>query len=156
MKVKVAVIGIGASGLFFLYALAKLLAKLGVRAKDVEVVVFDVGPDFGDRHQCPLTLKKTKMIVCPEEACSYCPPGQSGGNATDFKVIVEPSEVIGGRLYPLIGEAELRRHLAYVHRTIVEHAPCPLPIARPDPATLAWINRLATAAGMQYYPQVLL
>ena len=95
---KLALVGLGASGLFALKELA---------GANVEVHVFDVGPTYDKRYPCP--IDQGKLEVCPPKACSYCAPGQSAGSWNDFKVILSASPVIGGRLYDLIGEAELQK-----------------------------------------------
>jgi uncharacterized FAD-dependent dehydrogenase len=143
---RVALIGFGASGLFCLKGLA------GVPG--LEVHVYDVGPPYADRYACPISLGALKM--CPPKACNYCAPGQSAGSWNDLKVIIEASEVIGGRLWDLVGERELQRLLDEVRDTIIAHSPDEIPIVRPNADDLAWINAEAAAAGMVYYPQVLL
>ena len=95
---KLALIGLGASGLFALKELA---------GADIEVHVFDVGPTYDKRYACP--IDQGKLQVCPPKACSYCAPGQSAGSWNDFKVILSASPVIGGRLFDLIGEQELQK-----------------------------------------------
>jgi uncharacterized protein len=142
---KLALIGLGASGLFALKELA---------GADVEVHVFDVGPTYEKRYACP--IDQGKLDVCPPKACSYCAPGQSAGSWNDFKVILSASQVIGGRLYDLIGESELQKRLDMVRQTILAHAPCEIPVVKPDAEDLEWIKRKATLAGMTYHYQELL
>jgi uncharacterized FAD-dependent dehydrogenase len=109
---RLALIGLGASGLFALKELA---------GQDVEVHVFDVGPSYEKRYACP--IDQGKLEVCPPKACSYCAPGQSAGSWNDFKVILSASPVIGGRLYDLVGGTELQKRLDVVRQTILSHAP---------------------------------
>jgi hypothetical protein len=142
---KLALVGLGASGLFCLKELA---------GADVEVHVFDVGPTYSKRYACP--IDQGKLEVCPPKACSYCAPGQSAGSWNDFKVILSASPVIGGRLYDLIGEAELQKRLDIVRQTILTHAPVEIPVVRPDADDLEWIKKRATFAGMTYHYQELL
>lgn len=142
---KLALVGLGASGLFALRELA---------GAEVEVHVFDVGPVYEKRYPCP--IDQGKLEVCPPKACSYCAPGQSAGSWNDFKVILSASPVIGGRLYDLIGEAELQRRLDIVRSVILKHAPVEIPICKPDDEDLDWIKRKATLAGMVYHYQELL
>lgn len=142
---KLALVGLGASGLFALKELA---------GSGVEVHVFDVGPPYDRRYPCP--IDQGKLEVCPPKACSYCAPGQSAGSWNDFKVILSASPVIGGRLYDLIGEAELQKRLDKVRATILTHAPVEIPVVRPNEDDLAWIKRRATLAGMTYHYQELL
>ena len=104
---KLALVGLGASGLFALKELA---------GADVEVHVFDVGPVYEKRYACP--IDQGKLTVCPPKACSYCAPGQSAGSWNDFKVILSASPVIGGRLYDLIGQQELQKRLDTIRKTI--------------------------------------
>ncbi|HEY9792464.1 MAG TPA: hypothetical protein V6D22_18825 [Candidatus Obscuribacterales bacterium] len=142
---KLALVGLGASGLFCLKELA---------GADVEVHVFDVGPTYSKRYPCP--IDQGKLEVCPPKACSYCAPGQSAGSWNDFKVILSASQVIGGRLYDLIGEAELQKRLDMVRQTILTHAPVEIPVVKPDADDLEWIKKRATLAGMTYHYQELL
>ncbi|HEY9869062.1 MAG TPA: hypothetical protein V6D08_07840, partial [Candidatus Obscuribacterales bacterium] len=142
---KLALVGLGASGLFALRELA---------GAEVEVHVFDVGPTYQKRYACP--IDQGKLEVCPPKACSYCAPGQSAGSWNDFKVILSASPVIGGRLYDLIGEAELQKRLDLVRSVILKHAPVEIPICKPDDDDLEWIKRKATLAGMVYHYQELL
>jgi uncharacterized FAD-dependent dehydrogenase len=142
---KLALVGLGASGLFALRELA---------GANVEVHVFDVGPEYSKRYACP--IDQGKLEVCPPKACSYCAPGQSAGSWNDFKVILSASPVIGGRLYDLIGEQELQKRLNKVRETILTHAPVEIPIVTPDADDLDWIKRKATLAGMTYHYQELL
>lgn len=142
---KLALIGLGASGLFALKELA---------GADVEVHVFDVGPQYDKRYACP--IDQGKLEVCPPKACSYCAPGQSAGSWNDFKVILSASPVIGGRLYDLIGESELQKRLDVVRATILDHAPCQIPVVKPNEEDLSWIKKKATLAGMTYHYQELL
>lgn len=142
---KLALVGLGASGLFALKELA---------GADVEVHVFDVGPSYDKRYACP--IDQGKLTVCPPKACSYCAPGQSAGSWNDFKVILSASPVIGGRLYDLIGEKELQDRLNKVRSTILEHAPCEIPVVSPNAEDLEWIRKKATLAGMVYHYQELL
>lgn len=142
---KLALIGLGASGLFALKELA---------GANVEVHVFDVGPTYAKRYACP--IDQGKLEVCPPKACSYCAPGQSAGSWNDFKVILSASPVIGGRLYELVGEAELQKCLNKVRETILEHAPVEIPVVKPDADDLEWIKKKATLAGMTYHYQELL
>lgn len=142
---KLALIGLGASGLFALKELA---------GADVEVHVFDVGPQYDKRYACP--IDQGKLEVCPPKACSYCAPGQSAGSWNDFKVILSASPVIGGRLYDLIGESELQKRLDIIRKTILTHAPCEIPVVKPNGDDLEWIKKKATLAGMTYHYQELL
>lgn len=142
---KLALVGLGASGLFCLEELA---------GADIEVHVFDVGPTYAKRYPCP--IDQGKLDVCPPKACSYCAPGQSAGSWNDFKVILSASPVIGGRLYDLVGEQELQKRLDKLRKLILEHAPCEIPVVRPDQADLDWIKKRATLAGMTYHYQELL
>jgi uncharacterized protein len=146
MKKRLALVGFGAAGLFFLEELA------GV--DDLEVHLFDVGPPYESRYPCPIDQGKLK--VCPPNRCSYCAPAQSGGIFNDYKVGKNASRVIGGNLYDLIGEQELQGHLDAVHRIIADHAPCEIPIASPSEDDLAWITARAEAAGMEYHKYVLI
>src|SRR6185437_13021160 len=115
---------------------------------------FDVGPTYSKRYPCP--IDQGKLEVCPPKACSYCAPGQSAGSWNDFKVILSASQVIGGRLYDLIGEAELQKRLDIVCQTILTHAPVEIPVVKPDADDLEWIKKRATLAGMTYHYQELL
>jgi uncharacterized FAD-dependent dehydrogenase len=142
---KLALVGLGASGLFALKELA---------GADVEVHVFDVGPVYEKRYACP--IDQGKLTVCPPKACSYCAPGQSAGSWNDFKVILSASSVIGGRLYDLIGQQELQKRLDIIRKTILDHAPCEIPVVSPDAEDLEWIKKKATMAGMVYHYQELL
>jgi uncharacterized FAD-dependent dehydrogenase len=142
---KLALIGLGASGLFALKELA---------GANVEVHVFDVGPVYSKRYACP--IDQGKLAVCPPKACSYCAPGQSAGSWNDFKVILSASPVIGGRLFELVGEAELQKCLNKVRATILEHAPVEIPVVTPNLEDLEWIKKKATLAGMTYHYQELL
>ncbi len=142
---KLALVGFGASGLFALKELA---------GANVDVHVFDVGPTYGKRYACPIT--QGILQVCPPAVCNYCAPGQSAGSWNDFKVILTASPVIGGRLWDLIGEKDLQSRLDIVRRTILDHAPCQIPIASPDKDDVAWINDRAAAARMVYHHQELL
>jgi uncharacterized protein len=142
---KLALIGLGASGLFALKELA---------GADVEVHVFDVGPVYEKRYACP--IDQGKLTVCPPKACSYCAPGQSAGSWNDFKVILSASPVIGGRLYDLIGQQELQKRLDTIRKTILDHAPCEIPVVSPNDEDLEWIKKKATMAGMVYHYQELL
>ncbi len=142
---KLALVGLGASGLFALKELA---------GADVEVHVFDVGPVYSKRYACP--IDQGKLDVCPPKACSYCAPGQSAGSWNDFKVILSASSVIGGRLYDLIGESELQKRLDTVRATILKHAPVEIPVVKPNEDDLNWIKKRATLAGMTYHYQELL
>ncbi len=142
---KLALVGLGASGLFCLEELAGL---------DIEVHVFDVGPTYHKRYACP--IDQGKLTVCPPKACSYCAPGQSAGSWNDFKVILSASPVIGGRLYDLIGEQELQKRLDKLRKLILEHAPVEIPVVKPDQEDLDWIKKRATLAGMTYHFQELL
>jgi hypothetical protein len=142
---KLALVGLGASGLFALKELA---------GAPVEVHVFDVGPQYSKRYACP--IDQGKLTVCPPKACSYCAPGQSAGSWNDFKVILSASPVIGGRLYELIGEQELQKRLDTVRQTILTHAPVEIPVVKPNKDDLDWINKRATLAGMTYHYQELL
>lgn len=142
---KLALVGLGASGLFALKELA---------GANVEVHVFDVGPHYGKRYPCP--IDQGKLTVCPPKACSYCAPGQSAGSWNDFKVILSASAVIGGRLFDLVGEKELQKRLDVVRATILEHAPVEIPVVKPDADDLEWIKKRAALAGMTYHYQELL
>jgi uncharacterized FAD-dependent dehydrogenase len=142
---KLALVGLGASGLFALKELA---------GADVEVHVFDVGPVYSKRYACP--IDQGKLDVCPPKACSYCAPGQSAGSWNDFKVILSASQVIGGRLFDLIGETELQKRLDNVRATILTHAPVEIPVVKPNEDDLNWIKKRATLAGMTYHYQELL
>ncbi len=142
---KLALVGLGASGLFALKELA---------GAPVEVHVFDVGPAYEKRYPCP--IDQGKLEVCPPKACSYCAPGQSAGSWNDFKVILSASPVIGGRLYELIGEQELQNRLDIVRGTILKHAPVEIPVVKPNKEDLEWIHKRATLAGMTYHYQELL
>jgi len=142
---KLALVGLGASGLFALKELA---------GANVEVHVFDVGPVYEKRYACP--IDQGKLTVCPPKACSYCAPGQSAGSWNDFKVILSASPVIGGRLYDLVGEQELQKRLDVVRETILKHAPCEIPVVKPNAEDLEWIHKRATLAGMTYHYQELL
>lgn len=142
---KLALVGLGASGLFALKELA---------GAPVEVHVFDVGPEYHKRYACP--IDQGKLDVCPPKACSYCAPGQSAGSWNDFKVILSASPVIGGRLYDLIGEQELQKRLDVVRQTILTHAPVEIPVVKPNQEDLEWIAKRATLAGMTYHYQELL
>ena len=127
---KLALVGLGASGLFALTELA---------GAGVEVHVFDVGPVFEKRYACP--IDQGKLSVCPPKACGYCAPGQSAGSWNDFKVILSASPVIGGRLYDLIGQDELQQRLDKVKDTILRHAPVEIPVVTPHQDDLEWIKR---------------
>ncbi|MBC8000041.1 MAG: hypothetical protein IAF58_18945, partial [Leptolyngbya sp.] len=142
---KLALVGLGASGLFALKELA---------GADVEVHVFDVGPVYEKRYACP--IDQGKLTVCPPKACSYCAPGQSAGSWNDFKVILSASPVIGGRLFDLVGGPELQKKLDIVRETILTHAPCEIPVVKPNAEDLEWIKKKATLAGMTYHYQELL
>src|SRR6516164_6674965 len=142
---KLALVGLGASGLFALRELA---------GANVEVHIFDVGPRYEKRYPCP--IDQGKLHVCPPKACSYCAPGQSAGSWNDFKVILSASPVIGGRLYDLIGKEELQNRLDIVRETILTHAPCPIPIVSPNEDDLEWIKKMAALASMAYHYQELL
>ncbi len=142
---KLALVGLGASGLFALSELA---------GAEVEVHVFDVGPMYSKRYPCP--IDQGKLDVCPPKACSYCAPGQSAGSWNDFKVILSASAVIGGRLFDLVGQAELQKRLDKVRAVILQHAPVEIPICTPNQDDLEWIKRKATLAGMTYHYQELL
>lgn len=142
---KLALVGLGASGLFALRELA---------GANVEVHVFDVGPVYAKRYPCP--IDQGKLEVCPPKACSYCAPGQSAGSWNDFKVILSASSVIGGRLYDLVGEQELQKRLNIVRKVILDHAPVEIPVVKPDAEDLEWIKKKATLAGMTYHYQELL
>lgn len=142
---KLALVGLGASGLFCLEELA---------GADVEVHVFDVGPTYHRRYPCP--IDQGKLEVCPPKACSYCAPGQSAGSWNDFKVILSASPVIGGRLYQLVGENELQTRLDKLRRLILTHSPVDIPVVRPNQDDLDWIKKRATLAGMTYHFQELL
>lgn len=142
---KLALVGLGASGLFCLQELA---------GADVEVHIFDVGPTYAKRYACP--IDQGKLEVCPPKACSYCAPGQSAGSWNDFKVILSASPVIGGRLYELIGQQELQKRLDKLRHTILTHSPVEIPVVSPDKDDLEWIRRRATLAGMTYHYQELL
>ncbi len=142
---KIALIGLGASGLFALKELGNI---------EAEIHIFDVGPSYEKRYACP--IDQGKLTVCPPKACSYCAPGQSAGSWNDFKVILSASPVIGGRLYDLIGEQELQTRLNKVRQTILTHAPVEIPIVKPDATDLEWIKRKATLANMTYHYQELL
>lgn len=142
---KLALVGLGASGLFCLEELA---------GADLEVHVFDVGPTYDKRYACP--IDQGKLTVCPPKACSYCAPGQSAGSWNDFKVILSASPVIGGRLYDLVGEKELQARLDKLRKLILEHAPVEIPVVRPNQEDLDWIKKRATLAGMTYHFQELL
>ncbi len=142
---RLALVGLGASGLFALKELA---------GADIEVHVFDVGPHYSKRYACP--IDQGKLTVCPPKACSYCAPGQSAGSWNDFKVILSASPVIGGRLYDLIGEAELQKRLTKVRETILAHSPVQIPVVIPNQEDLEWIKRKAALAGMTYHYQELL
>lgn len=142
---KLALVGLGASGLFCLEELA---------GADIEVHVFDVGPTYDKRYACP--IDQGKLTVCPPKACSYCAPGQSAGSWNDFKVILSASPVIGGRLFELVGEKELQARLDKLRRLILEHAPVEIPVVRPNQEDLDWIKKRATLAGMTYHFQELL
>ncbi|MBY0357802.1 MAG: hypothetical protein K2W82_07355 [Candidatus Obscuribacterales bacterium] len=142
---KLALVGLGASGLFCLEELA---------GQNVEVHVFDVGPTYNKRYPCP--IDQGKLEVCPPKACSYCAPGQSAGSWNDFKVILSASPVIGGRLYDLVGEKVLQEHLDKLKRLILEHAPVNIPVVKPNQDDLDWIKQRATFAGMTYHYQELL
>jgi len=142
---KLALVGLGASGLFCLEELA---------GADIEVHVFDVGPAYPQRFPCP--IDQGKLDVCPAKACSFCAPGQSAGSWNDFKVILSASPVIGGRLFELIGEHELQTRLDKLRKLILEHANVEIPVVRPDQEDLDWIKRKATLAGMTYHFQELL
>lgn len=142
---KLALVGLGASGLFALKELA---------GANVEVHVFDVGPPYEKRYACP--IDQGKLEVCPPKACSYCAPGQSAGSWNDFKVILSASPVIGGRLYELVGEQELQKKLDIVRKTILDHAPVEIPVVTPNADDLEWIKKRATLAGMTYHYQELL
>ncbi|HND67329.1 MAG TPA: hypothetical protein PL112_11055, partial [Candidatus Obscuribacter sp.] len=72
------------------------------------------------------------------------------------KVILSASPVIGGRLYDLIGESELQKRLDMVRATILTHAPCEIPVVKPNSEDLDWIKKKATLAGMTYHYQELL
>lgn len=142
---KLALVGLGASGLFCLEELA---------GADVEVHIFDVGPKYDKRYACP--IDQGKLTVCPPKACSYCAPGQSAGSWNDFKVILSASPVIGGRLYELVGEQELQKRLDKLRKLILHHAPVEIPVVKPDQEDLDWIKKRATLAGMTYHFQELL
>jgi uncharacterized protein len=142
---KLALVGLGASGLFALKELA---------GANVEVHVFDVGPTYDKRYPCP--IDQGKLSVCPPKACSYCAPGQSAGSWNDFKVILSASPVIGGRLYDLVGEHELQKRLDTIRHTILNHAPVEIPVVKPNADDLEWIHKKATLAGMTYHYQELL
>jgi len=142
---KLALVGLGASGLFALKELA---------GADVEVHVFDVGPVYDKRYACP--IDQGVLTVCPPKACSYCAPGQSAGSWNDFKVILSASPVIGGRLFDLVGGDELQKKLNIVRETILTHAPCEIPVVKPNEEDLEWIKKKATLAGMTYHYQELL
>lgn len=142
---KLALVGLGASGLFCLKELA---------GANVEVHVFDVGPTYEKRYACP--IDQGKLEVCPPKACSYCAPGQSAGSWNDFKVILSASPVIGGRLYDLIGEDELQKRLDKLKGMILQHSPVEIPVVKPDEDDLEWIKKRATMAGMVYHFQELL
>lgn len=142
---RLALIGLGASGLFCLDELA---------GADVEVHVFDVGPTYSKRYACP--IDQGKLTVCPPKACSYCAPGQSAGSWNDFKVILSASPVIGGRLFELVGEQELQKRLTKLKKMILEHAPVDIPVVKPNEDDLDWIKKRATLAGMTYHYQELL
>lgn len=142
---KLALVGLGASGLFCLEELA---------GAEIEVHIFDVGPPYNLRYACP--IDQGKLDVCPAKACSYCAPGQSAGSWNDFKVILSASPLIGGRLYELIGEHELQKRLDKLRQIILEHAPVDVPVVRPNQDDLDWIKRKATLAGMTYHFQELL
>lgn len=145
LMLKLALVGLGASGLFCLEELA---------GANIEVHVFDVGPKYDKRYPCP--IDQGKLEVCPPKACSYCAPGQSAGSWNDFKVILSASPVIGGRLFDLIGEKELQARLDKLRRLILQHAPVEIPVVRPDQDDLDWIKKRATLAGMTYHFQELL
>jgi uncharacterized FAD-dependent dehydrogenase len=142
---KIALVGLGASGLFALKELA---------GANAEVHVYDVGPKYEKRYACP--IDQGKLTVCPPKACSYCAPGQSAGSWNDFKVILSASPVIGGRLYDLVGQQELQKRLDVVRETILTHAPCEIPVVSPSQDDLEWIKKKATLAGMVYHYQELL
>lgn len=142
---KLALVGLGASGLFAMKELA---------GAEVEVHVFDVGPVYSKRYPCP--IDQGKLEVCPPKACSYCAPGQSAGSWNDFKVILSASAVIGGRLFDLVGESELQKRLDNVRATILKHAPVEIPVVKPSEDDLNWIKKKATLAGMTYHYQELL
>ncbi len=142
---KLALVGLGASGLFALRELA---------GANVEVHVFDVGPEYSKRYACP--IDQGKLEVCPPKACSYCAPGQSAGSWNDFKVILSASPTIGGRLYDLVGAAELQKRLDKVKATILAHAPVEIPVVTPNADDLEWIKRKSALAGMTYHYQELL
>lgn len=142
---KLALVGLGASGLFALRELA---------GAEVEVHVFDVGPVYSRRYPCP--IDQGKLDICPAKACSYCAPGQSAGSWNDFKVILNASPTIGGRLFDLIGAAELQKRLNNVKETILKHANVEIPVIKPEEEDLLWIKKRATLAGMIYHYQELL
>ncbi|HNG21862.1 MAG TPA: hypothetical protein PLI59_21915, partial [Candidatus Obscuribacter sp.] len=60
------------------------------------------------------------------------------------------------RLYDLIGESELQKRLDMVRSTILTHAPCEIPVVKPNSDDLEWIKKKATLAGMTYHYQELL
>ena len=50
------------------------------------------------------------------------------------------------RLYDLIGEAELQKRLDKVRETILTHAPCEIPVVKPNADDLDWIKRRIDAS----------
>ncbi len=143
---KVALIGLGASGLFCLYGLQK---------SKHEIHVFDVGVDFSKRIVCP--IDSGKISKCPPVPCwPACIPATSGGIFNDYKVITSASPVIGGRLFSLLGQEELQLRLDKVKSLILNASPKPIPEVHPDQQDLDWINSRTVKAGMTYHYQSLI
>jgi hypothetical protein len=142
---KVAVVGLGPSGLFCLKELSNKFS----------ITVFDVGPPYEKRKGCPIDLGKIK--TCPKVPCRFCPPAQAGGIFSDYKVITTASPVIGGRLYGLLGERILQEKLNKVKETILNAAKgLEVAHATPNSEDIKYINSLIGETALKFQFQHLI
>lgn len=143
---RVALIGLGASGLFALH---------GLQNKNIEIHVFDKGSDFNKRKPCPIDTGK--ITKCPPKPCwPNCTVSDSGGIFNDMKVITSASEVIGGNLCKLISKDCLQDNLNIVKDIILSNSPVNIPEVHPNKRDLDWITERASTAGLTYYYQSLI
>ncbi len=140
---KLALVGLGASGLFALKELA---------GADVEVHVFDVGPST--RSDTPARSTRVSSQFAHQKLAATVRRGNLPAAGTTSKSYCRHRQSSADSLF--VGQQELQKRLDTIRKTILDHAPCEIPVVSPNGDDLEWIKKKATMAGMVYHYQELL
>lgn len=143
---RIALIGLGASGLYFLQ---------GAQSKEHSITIYDVGEYFGKRKPCPIDVGK--LSRCPILPCwPNCTVSDAGGIWNDLKVLLTASPVIGGRLVELVGKEIVQGKMDYIKKVILSNSPVAIPEVHPNKDDLDWLLPKAKGANLHFQYQALL